>query len=104
MTANREIPIERHLVALENAIKEARTLAKKSPGRYGGRYVACLRNWFDSSQVVEFTVLDHDDPERLTDDDDVFVHVQPDIAGGMGRCRYYIKADGTVDREYFKDF
>jgi len=79
------------LHAVEAACKAAQEAARQRPGRYGGRYVAR-----DNDGIVE--VLTHDDPDRLDRDHwDVIAHCTPEAVYPVGRARYWLNDDGTIN-------
>lgn len=84
---------------VEVACKHAMAAAKKSPGRYGGRYVACYQH--KPSNETVFAVLDDDDPDLYRDNEDldIIAHVQPKIVHPLGRARYWLDETGKRIRE-----
>lgn len=92
-----------NLDLIETTVKAAMALAATKPGPYGGRYVG--RKYDRRKKEDRYLILPTDDPEdpRVRDDRelDVFAHCRPETAYGLGHARYWILADGSVDREYF---
>ena len=76
---------------VQKACRLALGMVETQHGPYGGLYV------IRTGSVIE--ILKHDDPDKLRPDDDVLAHVQPGIVAAMGRARFWLKADGTIDWE-----
>lgn len=70
------------------------------PGRYGGRYVG--RKYDRKAKRDVFLILDDDDPETIPDDVDVLAHVYRGKVCPIGRARYWLNADGTVDFSFLE--
>ena len=99
-------------------VMEALKSDELEPGRYGGRYVArCkwgapeldghtrvieTRQKSDDSVIV---ILNDDDPLKFRDVDafSILAHVTADETLGIGRARYWINSDGSIDSSYFDD-
>lgn len=83
--------------------KQAMTAAADKPGRYGGRYVG--RRYNRAERRDDVFILDDDDPELYRDDEtlDLIAQVTPKAVLPMGRCRYWLNSDGSINWGYFVD-
>lgn len=104
---------------IERAIKQAMQLATTKPGLYGGRYIG--RKTYkappapghsehysvEGAWTNEYVVLGTDDPGSKEVkafhkvNGDILCQAKPDKVYGIGRARYWINEDGTINREYF---
>lgn len=82
---------------LPGVLRLAMDLAAKSPGKYGGRYVA--RTYNRSAKRTEFLVLAGDDPDAYRDelDLDILAQAMPTHINAIGAARQYIHADGHLE-------
>ena len=84
---NREL----YYQALEAFCKQSMATVADGPARY-------IANSYGSHA---FTLLDHADPDRVTADGQILAVATRQGILGIGGARQWLRADGTVNREYF---
>lgn len=87
---------------IEATLKQAMADAKIKPGRYGGRYVS--RRFDKATKRDVYEVMKNDDPRTKDAQNiniDILAQVMPTKVIPIGRARYWINQDGTINREYF---